>query len=333
MFYWIIFCRNLLQKARDNKLTVILTAVLVLTFLPAATISLASCTVEVEVDGQVIRTTTCSKNVAQVLAENNIELGYLDSTEPALEAALQDGQVIRVLRSFPVRVLADQKETEVYVGYQTVGEVLKNSGIKMAGLDRVEPDLNTVVKPNDLIRVYRVEEKVLEFKEEVPPPVERTVDYSLERGIQRTVQRGTAGVIKETVKVILEDGKEILRETLSRQVVKEPVKRILAEGGLTSVSRGGQRIEFDHVIECVATAYSYSAGSRTSTGQSVRVGGVAVDPTVIPYGTRMYIENYGFATAIDCGGAIKGNRIDVFLESDKACKKWGVKKVKVYILR
>ena len=80
-----------------------------------------------EVDGRVIKTTTFSQNAAQVLAENNIELGYLDSTEPALEAALQDGQVIKVLRSFPVRVLADQKENEIYVGYQTVGEVLKNT--------------------------------------------------------------------------------------------------------------------------------------------------------------------------------------------------------------
>jgi 3D (Asp-Asp-Asp) domain-containing protein len=46
----------------------------------------------------------------------------------------------------------------------------------------------------------------------------------------------------------------------------------------------------------------------------------------------MYIEGYGYATAIDCGGAIKGNRIDVFLESERECMKWGVKRLKVFIL-
>jgi 3D (Asp-Asp-Asp) domain-containing protein len=59
---------------------------------------------------------------------------------------------------------------------------------------------------------------------------------------------------------------------------------------------------------------------------------VAVDPRVIPLGTRLYIDGYGYATAEDIGGAIKGNRIDLFFESNRDCDRWGLRRTKVYIL-
>lgn len=333
MFYWIDRMIRGLGKAGIKREIVFLAAALFLLTLPFAVLSAASKTVALEVDGQVIRQTTCCRTVGQLLEENQVVLNCRDVVEPGLEEGLQEGQLVRVLRSFPVRVLADGREVELYTCRQTVAQVLEDAGVELGGLDRVEPAREAEVCPNDQIRVYRREEKIVELKRSIPAPLERTADYTLERGIQRTVQRGAAGVMVEKVKVLLEDGREIMRQTLSEEVVKQPVARIVAEGALTSISRGGQRIDFERVIVARATAYSYSAGSLTSTGQRVRVGGVAVDPTVIPYGTRLYIEGYGYATAIDCGGAIKGNRIDVFLESDKECRKWGVKTVKVYILR
>ncbi|NPV93525.1 MAG: DUF348 domain-containing protein [Firmicutes bacterium] len=332
MFYWVVFFKNLMQSLRSNKSVAVLAGLLLLTVAPTVSLSLDAKIVELEVDGQLISTTTNKQTVGQLLAETGVGLGDHDYTEPEIDQPLEDGQMIKVMRSFPVRIIADQNEREVYVGRLTVGEVLDTAGVTLGGLDRTEPAQWTLVKPNDSVRVYRVSEKIEEIKHDTPAPVERTVDTSLERGIARTVQKGAPGVVKESVKVVLEDGQEIYRETVSRQVVKEPVKRVIAEGTLTSVSRGGERINFDRAMEVVATAYSFSAGSRTSTGEPARVGGVAVDPSVIPYGTRMYIENYGYATAIDCGGAIKGNRIDVFLETDKECNKWGVKRLKIFIL-
>ena len=59
---------------------------------------------------------------------------------------------------------------------------------------------------------------------------------------------------------------------------------------------------------------------------------IAVDPRVIPLGTRLYVDGYGYGRALDVGGAIKGNRIDVFLPSEAECRRWGVRTVKVYIL-
>jgi 3D (Asp-Asp-Asp) domain-containing protein len=80
-----------------------------------------------------------------------------------------------------------------------------------------------------------------------------------------------------------------------------------------------------------ATAYTYT-GYRTATGQNPAVGMVAVDPSVIPLGSRMYIEGYGYARAADTGGAVRGDKIDLFMEEYGQCIHWGRRMVKVYLL-
>lgn len=89
-----------------------------------------------------------------------------------------------------------------------------------------------------------------------------------------------------------------------------------------------------HIV-CSATAYT--GGGVTSTGMScVRkpygLSTIAVDPNVIPYYSAVYVEGYGYAIAADCGGAIKGNKIDVYFDSESECSDWGVKNVNVTIL-
>src|SRR5690606_40006949 len=70
----------------------------------------------------------------------------------------------------------------------------------------------------------------------------------------------------------------------------------------------------------------------TATGVVARRGVVAVDPTVIPLGSHLYIPGYGLGIAADVGAAIKGNRIDVLYEDLDDALRWGRKWVKVYIL-
>ena len=70
----------------------------------------------------------------------------------------------------------------------------------------------------------------------------------------------------------------------------------------------------------------------TAIGTKIRRGVIAVDPRVIPLRTRVYVEGYGFATAEDTGGAIKGNKIDVVMDTNAQSRNWGVRNVKIYIL-
>lgn len=72
--------------------------------------------------------------------------------------------------------------------------------------------------------------------------------------------------------------------------------------------------------------------STTAMGTAIRYGVAAVDPNVIPLGTRLYIEGYGYARAEDTGGAIKGNRIDLVFGSKSQSNNWGRRTVRVTIL-
>ncbi len=60
---------------------------------------------------------------------------------------------------------------------------------------------------------------------------------------------------------------------------------------------------------------------------------IAVDPKVIPLGTKVWVEGYGYAVAGDTGGAIKGNKIDVFIPTQSQALKWGRKNVKIKIIK
>jgi 3D (Asp-Asp-Asp) domain-containing protein len=111
----------------------------------------------------------------------------------------------------------------------------------------------------------------------------------------------------------------------------------------------GQSLSFSKIIDIKATAYSDSAeengkwGAVDFFGDPLKLGTIAVDPKVIPFGTKVYITGYNFeglpiggfvATARDKGGAIKGNRIDIFVPGSRDfVSGFGVQNVKVYVLK
>ena len=84
------------------------------------------------------------------------------------------------------------------------------------------------------------------------------------------------------------------------------------------------------------TAYCEGCSGITKTGINLRANPelkvIAVDPTVIALGTKVYVEGYGYAVAGDIGSAIKGNRIDVFIPITSEAFQWGRKNVKITIL-
>lgn len=305
---------------------------LCLTTSAAAGLSLATKTAAVQVDGRTLAISTTSKTVGEVLAEASIEITPYDQVYPSADSRLSYNQDIQVIKAFPVTVVADGQEVQLTTVPTSVQEIIQLAGIELGSLDRVTPAPETKVEEPTEIKIVRVTQKTVHLDQEIPMPIERIEDTTLEQGIQRTVQSGAKGLERQTLLVSYEDGQEVSRQVIGSEVIKPPVKKIIAAGVLTSVSRGGQRLDFKRAMMVKATAYSYNAGSRTSTGQRVRVGGIAVDPTVIKYGTRVYVEGYGYAVANDCGGAIKGNRVDLFFETEKECRRWGVRNVKLYIL-
>jgi 3D (Asp-Asp-Asp) domain-containing protein len=96
-----------------------------------------------------------------------------------------------------------------------------------------------------------------------------------------------------------------------------------------------------HAKEITVKATAYTASCEgcsgiTKTGINIKENPnekvIAVDPSVIPLGSKVYVEGFGKAIAADTGGAIKGNRIDIFIPSEQDAMDFGVKKLKVTIL-
>jgi len=288
--------------------------------------------VVLELDGQERMLRTRARTVEQLLSEEGITLAPEDEVYPSLTIPLRSGLHIEVKRAVPVRIFADGQEREVRLVPGTVSQALERAGIYLGPLDRVEPpDTGRLIQPGEVIRVIRVEVKTEAVEEEVGYQVIRRQDPGLEVGTTQVIQQGKKGLKRIEYQVTYEDGQEVKREVVKEEMIREPVPQVIVIGTLQEVSRGGHTLRFKQTLWVTATAYTYT-GNRTATGTVPRLGTVAVDPAVIPLGSRLYIEGYGFGRAEDVGSSIKGDRIDVFLESFEATRRWGVRRVKVYIL-
>ncbi len=256
-----------------------------------------------------------------------------------------------------------------YVVSGRSGEVehaLAQAGVSVSSRDLVR----TAVQENGTVRVT-VERPVTTYEE---TPVEylpygtlRQEDPELPLGEEYILQTGVPGVVVNRTKVVTDPDGDIYRYDLGSAITAQPVDEIVAygtkveavpaswlsvsddvltnlnpdgSGGGILTTASGSEMAYTQVLRCRATAYTTQRQSwkLTATGTTARVGAIAVDPDVIPYGTRMFIVSsdgsitYGVATAEDCGGSIQGNRIDLFFDTYDECIQFGVRDCDVYLL-
>ncbi|MGI6553075.1 MAG: ubiquitin-like domain-containing protein [Bacillota bacterium] len=287
--------------------------------------------IQIVVDGETKQVVSFAQSVGQLLADEGVTLNPHDQVEPAVDAALQDGMEIIITRAFQAWIEVDGQQLEVTTLPDTVGEILRKAGVELGAQDRVEPEREKFVDEETVIKVVRIRVEEVVEKEELPFQVVRQPDHELERGLVKTVQKGKIGICYNTYRITYEDGQMVEKELVSKKVVQEPVPEKIRVGTLQVVSRGGINYRFKEAKSMIATAYA-PTGNRTYTGTWPKIGSIAVDPRVIPLGTRLYVEGYGPGKAEDIGSAIKGNRIDVFVESEEDAAKWGRRRVKVYLL-
>lgn len=289
--------------------------------------------VVLEVDGQVIsKHVFFTSSVGDVLNSENIVLGEKDRVEPDVDARVGRNMKISVIRCFPIKVIADGQTVEVLTTPTTVKEAIALAGFTLGEKDLVKTLPSDTLVPNQEIEIVRVSEKSIEEEQPIPYREDQTLDTTLERGLTKTLKSGQNGISLNTVKITYHNNMEVKREVIASKPIKEPVNKVIALGTITSVSRGGLRLDFSEARYMSATAYTYT-GNNNASGEQPEVGTVAVDPNVIPLGTRLYVEGYGYAVAADTGGAIKGDRLDVFMENREQCVSWGRRTVKVYILK
>lgn len=287
--------------------------------------------IRISVDNKEIVLIMRGGTVSEALKKGNVLLRERDIVQPSLKTTLTKDQKVKITRMVCVNLLVDGKSNKYWTPIVTVNQVLKRLNVAINPGDQVIPAPNKIVSSEETIEIIRFTENYIKQPVKVPFKVERRNDKSIERGVNRVVQQGREGLIQRTVKITLKNGKEIKRELVGTTVVRKPVNKIVSVGTLRVIVSRGEDIKFSRVIRMSATAYSYT-GHRTASGIYPYRGSVAVDPRVIPLGTKLYIEGYGYAKALDVGSAIKGNRVDVFFDSDRLAHRWGRRSVKVYIL-
>ena len=230
---------------------------------------------------------------------------------------------------------------------ETVKDMLKAENISIGEDDLIEPSMDQALESGMKIEITRVNKELITEVQPIAFKTERRNNSELKQGIEQVVQEGSEGERKITTEVVYENGKEVGRRVVKETVSKKPTNKIVDVGTMAVVnvrpSRGGSDVEYAYsrVLTCESTAYTSdrgNSGTTTATGVNVSrnpngYSTVAVDPRVIPLGTKLYIEGYGLAIAADTGGAIKGNVVDVYFDTYEECVNWGRRYVNVYILK
>lgn len=296
----------------------------------------------ISIDGQEEVVTTYTNNIENLLAKNGITLEPKDKIEPSLHSKINNGDKVTIKRAVDVVITVDGKELNIKTAEDNIEAMLAAEGITTSEMDKVIPNVTEPIKQDLKVSVKRIKEEVLAEAIPIEYSTEVYKDEKMLSTNREVIQQGVIGERQRSIKVVYEDGNEISREVLSDVVSIEPVAEIIKQGTLnTFISSRGDSLVYKNVISVKTTAYcpqsdpAYNLPAsglpflgRNPSGYST----IAVDTSIIPFGTKVYIEGYGYAIAQDTGGFIKGYRIDVFKNSLSEALAWGVRTVNVYIL-
>ncbi len=291
--------------------------------------------VTIVVAGRARSHVTFGGTVAHALAEANVRIAGGDEVSPLPTAAVPDGARIVVRRAVPVSVTVDGRPVRVTSAAPTVGELLRRRGIVLRASDKVFPAAGAAIWKDARIRVVRITHRVVAERTEIPFQVRSSTDPATPRGIVRVKQPGRTGIRERLFRLTLADGVVVGRVLVGSRIVRTPLDRILSLGAQVLIVSRGQ-FTGKELILMVATAYSPwccpGVDNATAYGMRAGYGVVAVDPAIIPLGSRLYIEGYGYAVAGDTGGSIKGLRIDLGFDTRREAIRFGRRPVRVYVI-
>ena len=293
--------------------------------------------------------------------------GFLREPEAILRAAgvelssvaayTREAETITVHRNPRVTVVYHGQQIETEIQGETAGELLEKLGLPLDVNDRLSVPEETVLEGGMTFRVDRVLQR--EERRTQVEPYEVITYYAsyLPEGERVVLTKGRDGELLLSEFVCYVNSVETQRELLEQTRTLAPRAEIqaLGTGGVTGpgiaqepiIGDGvillptGEKLDYTRVDYVRATAYTHSdpgCTSTTATGTKVHHGTVAVDPRYIPYGTRMFIMAsdgsyiYGLCEAEDCGGDIKGDRVDLYLPNTEACMDFGRRRCTVYFL-
>jgi len=303
--------------------------------------------ITLSVDGRTGTHQTGAENVGQFLAENDITIHPGDRLNHRLNRRVYEGMQVDIARAFYIKAWVDGEYTIMRVPAGTTMGTLRDTLQTAVSQPLIHAGDDTdVLSPTDNPAFYTWE--IVRRHENGEIAYERvyTNAASLPTGETRVYQAGQPGQweIEKTVTYV---GGAPHTTRIVNESRTEPQHEIVhrgtgfALGALTDTSCPTFHYRRRVVKEATAYTAGFSCTGRrpvdrfyriTASGREVEHGIVAVDRNVIPLGTRLYVEGYGFAIAADVGGAIRGNKIDLFMECINDARRFGRRNVVVYVL-
>ncbi len=274
------------------------------------------------------RIDTTAETIGEALWRERVTLYLGDLVRPGLGERVSAGLHVYIARSVPFIVRVDGREIRTRTRQRTVADALAELGIVVAGADIVTPTLETALRPGMVVSITRVREAIEIEQEPVPYRTVWVPDDELEIDRRRIDEPGREGLIKRRFRVVYHDGRPVSRVLEDEWVAQQPITRVVAYGRkivLRTLETPYGPITYWRKIRMLATSYSPSTAGvapddpyfgRTRLGWVMRKGIVAVDPTVIKLGSRVYVPGYGIGDAADTGGLIRGRRIDLGYDDD-----------------
>jgi uncharacterized protein YabE (DUF348 family) len=271
--------------------------------------------------------------VADALREAEIVLGGYDRVSPLPETPVDAGMVIEVVRAAPFVVAADEETIEVRAESGLVSDIVAAAGVALGPLDYTRPAADAAIRPGERVEVVRVTEVVEAQDEPLPYETVYQADASLPLDTVAVVSGGTPGTLRRETRVRYENGVEAGRET-SEFVAAAPVNEVIAYGtqiAVRTMDTPEGPVEYWRVVTMQVAAYTpRSAGKQpgepgygiTASGLPAGKGVVAVDPSVVPFRSQVYVPGYGVAIAGDTGGGVKGRIIDLGYDDDESYVPW-----------
>ena len=302
---------------------------------------------------QVIVHTTYASDPAVALNEAGV---YADPDEYSATLSSDGVYDITVIRDDAATVVYCGETITVPISDSTVGELLKRAGIPTGEGYEISCDLSAEPQDGMTITVDHLITQEEVYTVEVPFETSTVEDPYLPKGDEQVLTEGVVGQVLYTAQVEYRNAEEISRKILNKETIRPAQNQVVAVGTGKKVGKkakepligdgvivlpSGEVLTYYKKDTYKATAYTqYDEGCNNTTAcmTPVKWGVVAVDTDLIPYGTRMYIVTkkgnfvYGIGTAEDCGGAIQGKRLDLYMPTLAEAYSFGRQDVTVYFL-
>ncbi len=287
----------------------------------------------------------------QAVAKSGFTMADDDVLSQDADTVLTQDTQLSITRYYHVNVTADGNTQTVLVEEGDVSSALAAASVTLGEEDFTDVALEESLSEGMEVKVSRVTYEEESKTEVVDYTVKQVETEDLYKGETKVQTQGVEGERTITYRNKLIDGEVVETTEISNEITKEPVQQVELIGtkarpaGYATISADGTLIDHNgntvsYTKALTGRCTAYTGGGLTATGRPAQYGNIAVNPNVIPYGSKLYICSpdgsvvYGYATAADTGGFASQGYImaDLYYDTYQQCANFGVRNMTIYVL-